>query len=46
MDDELHAWDVEAASCDVGGHEDGAWSSGELFDGAEAGFLRHLGVEA
>lgn len=43
----MDASDVETTCCDVSGDEDGTGvvCAGELFDGAHAGFLDHLGVQ-
>lgn len=47
VDDELDIGNVEAAGCDVGGDQDRGLvvCLRETFNGAEAGFLRHTGVE-
>lgn len=48
MDDQVDAFDVETAGCDVGGDEDGAGvggGRGEALDGAETGLLGHGGVQ-
>jgi len=44
----LHGRDIEASSSYVCGYEDGAGRGrrGESFNGAEAGFLRHLRMKS